>query len=913
MPYQCRYFVARTPLLTEEDRVAFSEGCTAQAHLASDDLAGALDRDRALLRARLRRLVEQPTVREALAIASPSLARSLEAWTQEPTSAWGQKIEKALYRYFARMSGRATPFGLFSGLSIGSVGDTTCLQLGARTAYQRYTRLDSGYLFRITRTVAQDPEIRRTLVYRPNSSLHRQGDRLHYVSTVGYANSYGFESVEITHYLLAVLERARGGAILPALVESLTSFDPEIRSEEAAEFLDELIESQILTDNLSPPVTGEEPASWLLRALEEISPAIAEKLAAEIQAIRQLDSAPLGSRLDLYAMLGGLHETAKEAESSTEDDDNFSDRPRVSGHVVQVDMRKPAPGLSLSRSVVADITESVGALARLTPRPADSFRGFREEFLRRYGAKRVPLTQVLDQEIGIEENEERGAGVIDHPLLDGLRFTAASAPTRANLDARHTYMLQRLSELQAEGRAEWVLDAADHEALAVADPAPLPESFCVFVSLCARSQQEIERGHYRSALRGAIGPSSANVFGRFAHGDPQLHALIEEDLRLEERAHPEALFAEIVHLPRERLANVIVRPLLRQWEIPYLGVSGAPFERQLPIADLDVSIVNDRVVLSSRAHGKEVIPRLTSAHNFRSATSLSTYRFLCGLMHQGVQHQLGWQWGPLVHLRHLPRVVLGRCIVSPEFWTLSRKDLVDLRQATDRASAYRSVQALRERFGLPRVLGLAEGDNVLTLDLENVLSVDVLLATAKNSERLFLTERLPETEEMCVTGTEGHFVAELQLPLVREEHPRQHNSEAQHPNSTARRARSASETFTIRDNDWVTARLWCTRAGGDQLLVELVHPLLQDLVAGQVSRWYFVRPSDDRSPLQIALRPRTNDFTEILRALHRASTSWLDTGVLQRLQIVEGERPWNPEDQEPPLPVATERVANATT
>ena len=59
---------------------------------------------------------------------------------------------------------------------------------------------------------------------------------------------------------------------------------------------------------------------------------------------------------------------------------------------------------------------------------------------------------------------------------------------------------------------------------------------------------------------------------------------VEGHLRAEEALQPDAVFAEVVHLPENgRTGNVILRPALRAYEIPYLGQSGVPAERQIPV------------------------------------------------------------------------------------------------------------------------------------------------------------------------------------------------------------------------------------------------------------------------------------------------------------------------------------------
>ena len=90
-----------------------------------------------------------PEVDEALFVASPSLHGSIASWRAQPASS--ARLETALVKYVARASGRATPFGLFSGISTGTLGAMTSIELAPRSDYRRRTRLDNDYLFVPTR------------------------------------------------------------------------------------------------------------------------------------------------------------------------------------------------------------------------------------------------------------------------------------------------------------------------------------------------------------------------------------------------------------------------------------------------------------------------------------------------------------------------------------------------------------------------------------------------------------------------------------------------------------------------------------------------------------------------------------------------------------------------------------------
>src|SRR5581483_6944124 len=253
------------------------------------------------------------------------------------------------------------------------------------------------------------------------------------------------------------------------------------------------------------------------------------------------------------------------------------------------------------------------------------------------------------------------------------------------------------------------------------------------------------------------------------HADDELHRLVRAHLAAEEAVHPEQVFAEVVHLPEGRIGNILSRPLLRGYEIPYLGRSGAPADRQLPLSDLLVSVQGERIVLRSRRLGREVVPRLTTAHN-HVTHGLGVYRFLCALPGQQVSPGIRWDWGPLALAPFLPRVVSGRVILARARWNLARDDLAAFREQ-EQAALFAAVQRLRQRRRMPRYLALVDGENELTVDLDNILSLEALAHEVRGRPHATLAEMLPGPDQLCASGPEGAFTHQLIVPFVRDPQP----------------------------------------------------------------------------------------------------------------------------------------------
>ena len=104
------------------------------------------------------------------------------------------------------------------------------------------------------------------------------------------------------------------------------------------------------------------------------------------------------------------------------------------------------------------------------------------------------------------------------------------------------------------------------------------------------------------------------------------------------------------------------------------------------------------MVLWSERLRCEVIPRLTTAHNF-ARESLGVFRFLCTIQQAVNTRALQWGWGPLEGAPLLPRVCRGRIVLSLARWNLSREDLAPLASAHG-VELFRAVQTIRERRGL---------------------------------------------------------------------------------------------------------------------------------------------------------------------------------------------------------------------
>lgn len=879
------FFVLRTPVLPFDEVVQWAEGLTASAAVNDlERLRVALNNDWIRLRSRLSQMLDRPDVREALFVASPDLEHDFDIWRSEPNSKRGRRIERALVRYFFRMTARATPFGLLAGCSLGLPGDETKLVVAKRDTYKRRTRLDMGYLATLSEAIRNDPNLRYQFSYKPNSSIYPAAGYIRYIETKSnqFVVSHNLVGVEQADHLALVLELAETGAYPQDLASALVEKIEDTTLEEAKEYVEALIDNQVLVCDLEPAVIGGEVICDLVGQLKQVTGGIKianclERVTTELESI---DAQGLGVSPGAYRKIAA---TLEELPAKVDIQRLF-----------QVDIFGRSTEATLGSELLEELHRGIQIMHRLS-KPFDSgLKRFREAFVERYQSREVPLLEALDDELGIGFGI--GGSNESSPLLQGLVLAPAAGVTFQR-DAPHERLLQKFLDAHQNSAVEIVLNENDLAALASRNPTPLPDAVAVQAEVTARSAHALTEGNFRVELKRVGGPSGVNMFGRFCHLDEGILSHVKRHLHEEEEGAPDVIFAEVVHLPSGRLGNVICRPTMRDYEIVYLGRS-TESSRQIPVSDLKVSVSGERIVLRSSKLGREVLPRLTNAHNFRQSGSLPVYQFLCTLQQQGTTSLPGWDWGALGKMPFLPRVVCGRLVLSRARWNLSAADLSSLLQSTSEES-FQGLLNLREKLGFPRFVTLAtlDTDSELVIDTENILSVESFIELIRKQEQgsVSLVEVLSNGPDgLCAHGPEGDFTHEIIVPFIK------NRKQPAHRVQSATYSVTSSESGAIESDvrvfppgsDWLYVKLYTGTATVDRVLRDMVRPIIEEARGlGAIDRWFFVRYGDPEWHLRLRLHGSHELLrTKVLPSLQTAASKLLHIGLLWRIQIDTYER-----------------------
>ncbi len=816
------------------------------------------------LNAALQAWVRDPLVQAAIYLASPSLSERLSDWLRQPSDTAFDALRAALFRYFVRMTSRATPFGLFASISAGQVGSGV-FEIGPRETLCRQTWLDLGYVYPLVAQAVASREARSALNYVSNSTLIRTDDGWRYVEeTVGKdRRRRELVRVQPSDILDQVLTSASEAPSFDALIELIMSQALDVERADAVEYLNQLIDSQLLLPTLAPTLTGTDPVQHLIRMSSEHSALTqfhsglqqAARSLQEIdrQGVESLRAAYRTATAHLLGLLAGADEK----------------------HLFHVDLRRDAPKLGLAASVTPQVLRAVEALRRTTPGPwpAASLAEFRRRFTERYGDRDMPLMEALDEDTGIGFEIDPGSRRNENLLAD-FKFGGVAEPKPASQERRTRRLIDLLERAWSQRQTQICLNEEDISELGIEDAAPLPDLFTVLGCLASPNVLQGSTSGAPCFILQSVS-SGAGLFGRFCRSDAELERHVKALLRSEEALQPDAIFAELVHLPDDRVGNVVCRPALRAKDLPCLGHSGLQRAEQIRIADLTITVEGERIVLRSRELGREVLPRLTCAHNV-AAPNASVYRFLAALTKQDGVSGLAFGWGPFAAARFLPRVVFGNVVLSAASWRIDKPAIAAwLRLTTEERQ--REIGAWRAREAIPRWVQVGRGDNLLSLDLDNPWCVDALADDLHRSHTDRVSELIPAPEDFWLHSPEGRHAHEVMIPFVR-------RAAVQSVRTARRRLEEPADLRRFTPGGrWLYAKLYGSALATEAVLASELHPLIEKWrAAGGIDRWHFVRYRDSDDHLRVrfhgapdALRSEVQPALErLFQRVAHGSTIW---------------------------------------
>jgi hypothetical protein len=656
-------------------------------------------------------LLADKRILEALYLASPSLYSEISKFRQGFLNNKDQiRFKQSIWKYVKRMSTRCTPFGLFSSFSIGNVGASTQIKMDS---FKRKTRLDMTCTYVISQILERNNCLKESLLYYPNSTIFELiGDNiLLYTEEIflGAVKSHIKSSVDRSDALMMILNKAMHGQRRMDLALSIVNDD--INLEEALNFIDELIDNQLLISELYPFVTGGDLLDYIIAKLKSYQVKIAELdiLSRIKEKLNNIDKTKLGETLNIYSELEGLIK-----ELGIKIDRKY---------LFQCDLERCYSKLSIDFKIVNQLYEALRFVNRISfYNPNVEIEDFVRRFKERYDTAEIPLLEALDDRIGI--------GYRSIPYLDSL-IKQMPINNKHPLKGMHWDKYEQILNrkyLEALKKGENII--LDEFAFSEFEEKwdDIPATISVFCELYQNGE---------IFFNSAGNSSACNLISRFGHSS-NVEKYLVEITQKENLLSCNDILAEVVHIPFSRTGNVLQRPKLREYEIPYFCNS---FAKKIILSDLMVSIKGGKVILRSKKLNRTVVPMLSTAHNYNSKDALPIYNFLGSIGLYGKRGALIFSWRGLYDIyNYFPRVQYKNVILSLAEWRINVNEMLSyIQKGTE---LYTRFNEWIDMNKIPQYVELCEGDNHLLLDLHSELSIGIFLSEVKKRDVVVLRESL---------------------------------------------------------------------------------------------------------------------------------------------------------------------------
>lgn len=682
---------------------------------------------------KLKEICSDPIFLEALYLASPNFYGEVNKWLtseRELGSKDFEKLKNTILKYYSRMSTRCTPFGLFSGVGLGKFVPEKSMLFNKGNngdsvhSLIRDTKLDMHFLVSLTQHLEKSPQIRNRLSFYPNNSIYKVGNKIRYLEYQYKSGrrEYLISSAPLSEELQQVLDFSRKGSTIEQIAQIL--INEEITKKEAEEFIEELIDNQVLVSELEPNVSGSDFLNVIVSVLNKISAGYEAGILVLIKKkLEELDHT-IGSSISLYTEIEEPIRTFKV---------DYEQK-----YLFQTDLYQTAE-FNLSTDWKKQLKRGICFLNKITLAQKEAqLSRFKKEFYERFENQEVSLLYVLDNEIGIGYHQNDSAKGI-HPYLEDLviKGLRKKQNLQLSLDSVHRILNEKVQEALLEQQYTIELSEEDFEDINNNDWNDLPGTTSFMAEIIS------DDGKEKIILNGSAGKSGANLLGRFCSEKSKVRDLAQIIANKEEAFYKDYILAEIIHLPEARIGNIARRPTLRKYEIPFLAQSVLSSDCQISVEDLFISVKNNRIVLRSRKLNKEIKPYLTNAHDY-SVNTLPIYHFLADLQFQDIRSGLYFDWGGLENIyKFLPRVEYNNIILSKAQWNITEKDLYCLpKNHLNKDQLVFELRGWRLKRKIPAWIQVVKSDNTLPINLENYDMISLFLQTLKKAKTVIIEEFL---------------------------------------------------------------------------------------------------------------------------------------------------------------------------
>ncbi|WP_411575311.1 lantibiotic dehydratase [Streptomyces mutabilis] len=801
----------------------------------------------------LRGVWSMSEIADTIEQASPLLARQVEALcsTARPETRPLRRTVVSVMRYVLRLTGRATPHGLFAGVALASFGARPGWIWGED--HRAVVRADGDWITDLIARLEAIPEFLRLVSVMANNTVFVRSDRLVVPYPPRSHRTVHSPTAEVSLRYTSAVRIAVDSAISPVpfsrVVRRLKSEFPTIAPDRVEGLVTSLVQRGVLVSSLHAPSTTLDALDHLVRQAEAVDVPSAADLVAGLRSVREA----IHRHNQVLVPAEGRRLRAALRQKMTA-------LSAVKAQPFTLDLRMDC-SLTLPPQVAREAEKAATVLARLTAYPfgTPAWKDFHNRFFERYGIHSlVPVRDVVDEDVGLgfpagyrdAEPEQREALTVREQRLISLAQAAV-------LDGREEICLDEdlISSLTVGDRDDWQVPA--HTELRF--------------QIRAASQEALEGGDF--ALHGivpsrGIGTTIGRSLGLLTADDQARVGALLKDLPVNASG---SVPTQVSFAPLDRGDTDVTRVAELLPAVISVAEHRPVDARTIPLDDLAVSCDRRRLYLVSLSRACLLDPMTLHALDLRGHTP-PLARFLTEISRAQSAVLTVFPWASATALPYLPRVRHGRVILAPARWRLDRPELPDRRASWQ--EWHKAADAWRTRRRVPNEVALSEGDQLLPLDLSERAHLALLRAHLDTHESVVLTEAEPDR------GWFDGRAHEIIAPVTAVRPPQQ----ATTPPVTADQLLTRDHGHLPGTAPWLLVKLYGHVERQPEILADHLPALLGQW--DEPPAWWYMRYRDPRRHLRLRITvPGKRDFAVTAQRVSAWASGLHRAGLLTDMQF----------------------------
>lgn len=767
------------------------------------------------------------------------------------------KSHYAVLKYYSRACNRCTPFGVFAGNLIINTNSDNNHETAIIDEYYEIIRLDSALVYKLLHFF--DNSIRNDCRYFSNTSAYEIVGQIRYIDYALNENGYRIyklSAITANPILKEIIKQGRSARTIQEYIDIILKVYPTFSNEEIESYLVELIEANFLRSeidyfSIGDRTTEEALADFFKHKSKQQEYIFIKNILSQISAISTIKDYRL--KLSDYTNLINNLENNFKSKSYFHHDVYF----------------KTKQAFSLNNKHKKLIQKGYDVIQLLKDNDISintRLQTFIQAFYEKYENNPVLLTEALDVEIGIGYGDLlKNSNIGRNPLIEGLYiYNINRDSSTLKWNNRDNFFINKIKSTDDKivvlSQDDLIFFEKDENKKEILNTPTTTLKCSIY-----KNDNNKDVIHMIS-----VNGSASKIIGRFTNNE-DIKVLAKEITEYEQVFFKNHTLAEIIHIPENKIGNIVQRNIKREAEIPYL--SNPTNSNSIFVDNLYLQYINGTLNIFDKITKKNIIPVFSNAFNSQYPSNLPIIDFLLDLQDQyNVKNNAYLNVEKyLKFYNHIPRFqYLDSIILSLEMWRLTLDDFINCNSDIDEY-----IKLLK----LPHFFYIVEGDNTLLIDSDNNEMREILLSELKKKKELIITEFLDESFSSVFKNNDlsKSFSNEIIVPV------KLNSSESGSHINNFKLTKIKQEFFP--NSEWIYYKIIVAQNFSNELIIKLINSCEKLKSENIIDTFFYIKYFSPDFHIRLRIRSKNTLQQQVYNNIDKILKKYISKKIISKVQI----------------------------